>query len=80
MFYVYALFSVKYNKIYVGFTSDLNARLNAHNTPGKRGFTGKFQPWELVYVEECNDKAEAMKREKELKTFRGRSFVRTLIK
>jgi putative endonuclease len=80
MFYVYALYSVKYNKIYVGFTSDIKARLNAHNNPGKGGFTGRFQPWELIYVEECKDKARAMKREKELKTFRGRSFVRTFIK
>ncbi|MDZ4713917.1 MAG: GIY-YIG nuclease family protein [Cytophagales bacterium] len=31
-FHVYALHSEPHNKIYVGYTSDLNARLESHNT------------------------------------------------
>jgi len=80
MFYVYALYSVKFNKIYIGFTSDLGRRLFAHNHPLNRQYTGKFKPWALLYSESYADKATAMKREKELKSARGRVFIKSLIK
>ncbi|NLI87083.1 MAG: GIY-YIG nuclease family protein [Bacteroidales bacterium] len=33
MYWVYALYSRDFDKIYVGSTSDLTGRLNAHNHP-----------------------------------------------
>jgi len=80
MFTVYVLYSKNYNKIYVGFTSDLDQRLLSHNELGKKGWAIKFRPWHLVYKEEYPDKPEAMKREKELKTATGRTFIWSLIK
>jgi putative endonuclease len=80
MFTVYVLYSNRFNKIYVGYTSDINQRLLSHNELGKKGWTIKFRPWQLVYKEEYETKAEAMKREKELKTATGRNFIWTLIK
>ncbi len=80
MFFTYALYSRKYNKIYIGFTSDIEQRLIAHNDPMNKGFTGKFQPWCLIYIENHEDKGSAMKREKELKTAKGREFIRSLIR
>jgi len=75
-FHVYILFSPTHNKIYVGFTSDLEARLASHNHFSKKGWTIKYRPWTLVHAENFNTKAEAMKREKELKSAKGREFIR----
>ena len=80
MFTVYVLYSKDYNKIYIGFTSDLKQRLLSHNELGKKGWTIKFRPWELIYTEEFQLKSDVMKREKELKTATGRNFIWSVIK
>jgi putative endonuclease len=79
MYTVYVLKSIHFDKIYIGFTSDLNARLIAHNHPANKGWTHKFQPWEIKYTETFDNKSEAMKREKQLKSAKGREFVKNLI-
>jgi putative endonuclease len=79
MFTVYALYSVRYKKIYIGFTSDLQERLKSHNELGKKGWTTKFRPWQLVYTEIFEIKSDAMKREQELKSASGRKFIWNLI-
>ena len=77
MFVTYVLYSTNYNKIYIGYTSDLIDRFHSHNTFAVKGFTVKFRPWKVVYVEFFDTKAKAMKREQELKSSRGRNFIRT---
>ncbi|SKB44189.1 GIY-YIG catalytic domain-containing protein [Sphingobacterium nematocida] len=47
MFTVYVLYSPAYDKIYIGFTSDLESRLKSHNELAKKGWTIRFRPWEL---------------------------------
>jgi putative endonuclease len=79
MYTVYALFSVKFDKIYIGFTSNLQGRLIAHNHPKNKGWTKRFQPWEIFYSEVFDDKKSALKREKELKSYQGRVFLKSLI-
>lgn len=80
MFTVYVLHSVSFDKIYIGFTSNLEQRLLSHNELGKKGWTIKFRPWQLIHTEVFQLKSDAMKREKELKTATGRNFIRSLIK
>ena len=80
MFTVYLLYSKDYDKIYIGFTSDLSKRLLSHNELGKKGWTIKFRPWQLIYKEVYQAKSDAMKREKELKTAQGRNFIWSIIK
>ena len=80
MFTVYVLYSKDYNKIYIGFTSNLEQRLLSHNELGKKGWTIKFRPWQLIYTEEFQLKSDATKREKELKTATGRNFIWSIIK
>ncbi|MFD2532750.1 GIY-YIG nuclease family protein [Gracilimonas halophila] len=75
MFTVYALYSPDHEKIYIGYTSNLEQRLLSHNKLGKKGWTIKFRPWELVFTEEFENKKEAMNREKQLKTAKGREYV-----
>jgi putative endonuclease len=78
-FHVYVLFSPTFDKIYIGFTSNLENRLIAHNHPANKGWSRSFKPWELVYHESFATKPEAMKREKKLKTATGRKFIREVV-
>ena len=79
MFTVYVLYSLKHNKIYIGFTSDLEARLLSHNTLSKKGYTVKFRPWELLHKEIFETKKEATDREKQLKGAAGRRWIWNLV-
>ena len=64
MYYVYVLEN-KQRKTYIGYTSDLEARIAYHNTNHK-GYTGKGE-WECVYYEAYKDERDARAREKVLK-------------
>ena len=79
MYTVYAIYSESFNKIYIGFTSDIAGRLIAHNHPKNKGWTRKFMPWVLVYSENFQTKSEAMAREKQLKSAQGRKFIHSLL-
>ena len=79
IFTVYVLFSASFNKIYVGYTSNLDQRLLSHNVLATKGYTVKFRPWMLLHSEQFYSKADALKREKELKSAQGRRFIRDLI-
>ncbi|MDP8268327.1 MAG: GIY-YIG nuclease family protein [Candidatus Tenebribacter davisii] len=79
MYTVYVLHSEKFDKIYIGFTSDLQKRLLSHNELANKGWTINFRPWKLIYHEEFAEKKHAMKRESELKSHKGRDFIRNLI-
>jgi len=76
MYTVYVLYSSLYDKIYIGYTSDLTARLLSHNVLGKRGWTMGYRPWTVVYTEQYNEKSAAIAREKELKTSKYRKWIR----
>jgi putative endonuclease len=80
VFTVYALYSSSYNKIYIGFTSNLEARLAAHNAENGKGYTHSFRPWNVIHSEQFNSKSEAQRREKQLKSAKGRTFIWDLIK
>ena len=76
MFVTYALYSKKYNKIYIGYTTDLIDRFYSHNIHSTKGYTKNFRPWIVVYVEFHELKSTAMQRENQLKSSRGRDFIR----
>jgi len=75
MFTVYALYSEKYNKIYIGQTSDIIQRLAYHNVTAIKSWTLKYRPWKCIYTEVCNTRADAIRREKQLKSSKGREFI-----
>lgn len=80
MYFVYALHSPEFDKIYIGFSENPEKRLESHNDERNKGWTAKFQPWELIYTERFETKSAALKREKQLKTAAGRKFLWELIK
>jgi len=79
-FVVYILFSTKFNKTYVGFTSDLINRMKSHNTYSKKGFTVRFRPWKVIHVDFFNSKSEALKREEFFKTGVGRELIQQILR
>ena len=60
---VYILYSTKFDKIYIGCTSDLEVRFKSHNELGTKGWTIKFRPWVILHTEEFDSKREALDRE-----------------
>ena len=70
---------MKYNKIYIGYTSNIEQRLLSHNELETKGYTLKYRPWKLIYTEVFFEKLEAMKREKQLKSAKGREFIWNLV-
>ena len=67
-FYVYIIYSNKFDKYYKGFTQDVQKRLENHNS-GKSRYTKNFLPWELVFLQSFETKTEALIREKKLKKY-----------
>ncbi len=79
LYKVYVLYSVEYEKYYVGLTTDIARRLEEHNL-GKTSSTKGFRPWEVVYFETFATRKEARKREKYLKTAAGRRWRKNNIR
>jgi putative endonuclease len=76
VYYVYALVSEKFNRIYVGLTKNLDLRIKEHNS-GRTKTTKHFKPWKLLYVEEINALSDARYREKQLKSGYGKEFLKS---
>jgi len=76
MFYVYILNStVEKDRMYVGYTNDLEGRLKEHNS-GKSAHTKKHVPWRLMTYIAFDDCKKAYAFEKYLKSGSGRSFAK----
>jgi putative endonuclease len=74
---VYVLYSDSAKKHYTGYSSDLENRIASHNIYGS-DWTSKFRPWRLIYSKTFDEKSEAIKYEKYLKTGAGRDFLKYL--
>lgn len=79
MFYTYVLISEKDNKMYTGFTKDLKLRLE-HRNNGKVTSTKNRRPLKLVYYEAYICQEDATNREKYLKTYLGKMFLKNRLK
>ena len=78
-YYIYVLRSSKDNNFYVGFSEDLKSRFEQHNK-GQVLSTKNRRPLMLVYSEVCLNKKDALHREKYLKTYHGKLFIRNRLK
>ncbi|MDZ7623317.1 MAG: GIY-YIG nuclease family protein [Ignavibacteriaceae bacterium] len=76
--FVYILYSKKIDRYYVGSTDDLEWRLDRHNLGWGR-YTKKGIPWKMIYYETLPTKAEALKREKEIKSKKSRLYIERLV-
>lgn len=65
--YVYVI-KCSDNSLYTGITTDINRRVNEHNTSNKGAkYTKTRRPVELKYYEEFTDRSTASKREYAIK-------------
>ena len=79
MFYTYVLISKKDNKFYTGYIKNLKLRLEQHQN-GIISSTRDRRPLKLVYYEACLDQKDATHREKYLKTYLGKMFLKNRLK
>ena len=68
-------YKVKIKTFYYGHTSDLNRRLEKHNS-GKVRYTKGKGPWKLVYSEPFESKSEAYRRELFFKSIEGYRYLK----
>ena len=76
MTYTYVLQSEADGDWYTGSTGDLRARLRLH-AEGRVVSTARRQPCRLIYYEACISRSDAFRRERFLKTGKGKRFLRT---
>ena len=79
MYYTYVLYSKKDGNFYTGFTQDLKQRFEHHNKGYVESTKGR-RPLKLVYYEACLNKDDATHREKYLKTYNGKAYIRRRLK
>lgn len=80
MFIVYVLKSRRGGKRYTGFTNkDALQRLQEHNS-GSNKWTRINKPFDLVHQENYDNKTDAIKREKFLKSGQGRKFLDEILR
>lgn len=64
---VYVIQNDVTKETYIGHTSDLKTRIDAHNAGGKKATTRKEGTWHYVYIELFRSKDDAEERERKLK-------------
>ena len=79
VFYVYVLRSESDSGFYIGFSTNLRARLRQHQA-GESFATKSRGPWKLVYYEAYLNQEDALGREKYLKSGSGRRFLRAQLR
>ncbi len=79
MYYVYALKSLCKDFIYVGYSTNLKQRFEYHQN-GYVKSTKAFCPFELIFYEAYKSKADAKRREMYLKSTKGKSTLRLMLR
>ncbi len=78
MSFVYILNNPITDKFYIGSTNNLNRRLRQHLL-GKTRTTRILRTYNLVYFEEYKTDKEARDREKKLKSYKSKKYIKWLI-
>ena len=79
MHYVYVLQSLSTKRYYVGYSQNLQRRFEEHQT-NKSHATKNRGPWKLLYYEACGSSADALTRERYLKTAWGKRYIKNRFK
>ena len=78
-YYVYVLQSKNHDFIYVGTTHDLKRRFKEHNT-GQNISTNPYAPYRLIHYEAYSNEQDAKRRERYLKTTKGKVTLKQMLK
>jgi len=79
MFFVYVLQSLKDQKLYIGYTRDLEKRLSQHNN-GEVASTKPRTPLKLIFYEAYLNQKDALRREDYFKTTKGKRSLKIMLK
>lgn len=79
MYYTYVLLSQKDLKFYIGYTNNLKERLVRHEK-GLVPSTAARQPLRLIFYEAYCNQYDALRREKYLKTNKGKTTLKTMLR
>ena len=77
-YFTYILYSGSLDRFYTGSIENISMRLKEHMWNHK-GFTSKAKEWELKYSEMFGTKAEATRREMQIKKWKSRRMIEKLI-
>jgi putative endonuclease len=78
MYIAYIIKSLKVNRYYIGSTENIERRLLYHNF-GKVESTKAYKPWMVVYTERFETKSDALKREKQIKSYKSGDAFKKLL-
>ena len=78
-FCTYVLFSQKDTLLYIGYTSNIEARVQNHNAGGTKS-TSYRRPLKLIFCEFYLFKEDAMKREDYFKTNMGKRSLKLMLR
>jgi len=76
--FVYIIKSLKDNRYYIGETADIDRRLFEHNEGWVKS-TRHRRPFILVHFEKLDSRTEALKREKQIKAYKGGEAFKNLL-
>ena len=79
MYYTYVLRSMKDMDFYTGATKNLKLRFEQHSK-GLVESTRHRTPFTLIYYEACLNESDATKRERYLKSYHGKMFLKRRLK
>jgi len=78
-YYVYILHNSSKKFIYVGYSEDVKSRLETHNSKQVVS-TKAYVPLELIHYEAYKNMTDAKRREKYLKSNKGKTTLMTMLK
>lgn len=78
-YYVYILKSLHKDFLYIGFTENLKKRFKEHNNKEELS-TKHYAPFDLIHYEAYKNIKDAKRREEYLKTNRGKTTLKTILK
>jgi putative endonuclease len=79
MFYLYILQSTSSDRYYVGQTKNLAGRVAYHNANYSKSLKNRG-PWALVDSEEYATRSEAVRRERQIKSWKDRKLIEALVR
>ncbi len=79
MYFVYVLMSDKDKKFYIGFSENVERRIKDHNS-SKVPNTKNRKPFKLIYYEGHLSEEDARRRERYLKTAKGKTTLKRTLK
>jgi len=79
-FYVYIIYNIHHDIFYIGSTHNLQKRITEHKT-GKGNYTSRYNGyWCFLYYESFPTRSEAMRREKEIKSWKSKTYTKKFIR